>query len=193
MKLGWRYVAKAGEMPDFTGVSLLKGHLWITSGYKPDGSYGVPVVDLGDVVEMKHPSTLRCPHYVPAIIGRKLVKACDLQLGQGYDAESLDSTVTFPVLTKLALASFRVRKLSLPALRVVKRLNLTFVDRLEVDLPALAEGILHIELEGPPTLEAIRIHVPKLPGSRIELDPSRSSRWTADDVAALRARICSSR
>lgn len=191
MNLGRRWVAKPGQMPDFTGVSLVKGHLCITSGYKPDGSYGVPVVDLGDVVEMKHPSTIQCPHYVPALIGRKLVKACDLQLGQGSESYNLDSTVTFPVLTKLAHASLRVRRLSLPALRTVKKLTIPIVDRLELELPVLAEGTLQLDLEGSPDLDAIRIFAPKLSSAQITLKPDRWSSWTQDDIATLRERISS--
>src|SRR5262249_30035858 len=62
------------EWRDLSGVGLVTGRLSVIDDYDPDDDmYGVPVVDLGAVREMKYPATLAVQGACLRIVGANLV------------------------------------------------------------------------------------------------------------------------
>ncbi|HGG57736.1 MAG TPA: hypothetical protein ENK31_08075 [Nannocystis exedens] len=187
MKLGRITIHTPGECPDFSGVSYAKGHLLIRGGVGQDGLATIPLIDLGDLIEMKYPSSIKAPLVPRRIVARHLTHVSELHIGQGVPQAVCQ--LDFPALTNLKHGTFYLQQLSLPSLREVETLTVHVSDRLHLELPQLVKGKVNIVLSKPNIdTRLVKIVAPRL-RTQLEIGTSDPRAFDKKRLDAARRRI----
>jgi hypothetical protein len=145
-------VGERDAWPNLSRVTSITGKIEVIDDYDPDDDeYGIAVVDLGGVREMKYPTRFVVQGVAQRIVGTSLESACDIDLRAPETRGQDPVVVELPRLTKarhVQIGSDRgfPRELVLPELTEVKTLVIQLATRRPsiVRLPKLARGSVEI-------------------------------------------------